>query len=176
MTIVELKKIASEVELKETDKHEIEHFGRLVVRGLPYVDKLQKRISDLVGDLVGEPVEPCYNFLSLYWEMGVCNVHMDAPFAKWTVDFCIEQSTTWPIHFSKVVPWPEDWEESGDDWKDTIRDDPANQFEPYEMQEGEALIFSGSSQWHYRNPIERKLDTNFCHLLFSTLFPRERLN
>jgi hypothetical protein len=40
MTIVELKKIASEVELKETDKHEIEHFGRLVVRGLPYVDKL----------------------------------------------------------------------------------------------------------------------------------------
>ena len=138
---------------------------------LPYVTELQHKITDLVGEQVGEAVEPCYNFLSLYKEMGVCHVHMDAPFAKWTVDYCIEQSAMWPIHFSKIVAWPEDWENPGDDWQDVIKNNPDNQFKPQEMDEGEALIFSGSSQWHYRNAIERQLDTNFCHLLFFHFIP-----
>jgi len=170
-TIEDLRTVIKEQDLKTVSKFEIEHFGRFVVRDIPYVSKLQQRITDLVSERVGEPVEPCYNFLSLYWELGVCDVHMDAPFAKWTVDFCIEQSTTWPIHFSKIVPWPEDWTDAGDDWQDTIKDDPANRFASYEMQEGEAIIFSGSSQWHYRNPIERKVNANFCHLLFFHFIP-----
>ena len=31
---------------------------------------------------------------------------MDAPDAKWTLDLCNEQSDAWPIHFSRIMPWP----------------------------------------------------------------------
>ncbi len=146
-------------------------FGRFVKWDLPYMTTLQEQIADQVSDLVGEQVEPCYNFLSLYKELGVCGVHMDAPFSKWTVDLCIQQSAQWPIHFSKIVPWPEEWTAPDKDWEDQVKSDPANAFESFAMQEGEALIFSGSSQWHYRNAIERLQDANFCHLLFFHYIP-----
>jgi hypothetical protein len=170
-TITELKRIMSTLEFDDKTKGELMNFGRFVEWDLPYVTNLQQQITDLVGEHVGEPVEPCYNFLSLYKELGVCQVHMDAPFAKWTVDLCIEQSAVWPIHFSQIVSWPEDWQCPGAAWQDEIKNDPANHFESFEMQEGEALIFSGSSQWHYRNAIERVQDSNFCHLLFFHYIP-----
>jgi len=170
-TLSELKELISHADVHRTPQHELRDFGRFVVHDLPYANALQKSITDMVGDLVGEPVEPRYNFLSMYWEMGVCGVHMDAPFAKWTVDFCIEQSSLWPIHFSKIVPWPEEGVNPNEDWQDAIKSDPANRFESYEMQPGEALIFSGSSQWHYRDPIERANAENFCNLLFFHFIP-----
>lgn len=167
----ELQRLISQLEHRDAPRDELLTFGRFVKWDLPYVTDLQHRVTDRVSELVGEAVEPSYNFLSLYKEMGVCHVHMDAPFAKWTVDYCIEQSAMWPIHFSQVVPWPEDWMNPGNDWQEAIKNDPANKFVSYEMNEGEALIFSGSSQWHYRNAIERTLETNFCHLLFLHFIP-----
>jgi hypothetical protein len=80
-------------------------------------------------------------------------MHLDAPSAKWTFDYCIEQSGSWPIHLSQVRPWPETWANDDPDWEATVRNDPDNQFSPIELQEGEAIIFSGSSQWHYRDRI-----------------------
>ena len=170
-TVSELKSLIKQVDVTRAPDYELRDFGRFVVHDMPFANVLQEKITDLVGELVGEPVEPCYNFLSLYWEMGVCKVHMDAPFAKWTVDYCIEQSSVWPIYFSKIVPWPEDWEYSGKDWQEAIRNDPRNQFEAQLMQEGEAIVFSGSSQWHYRDPIERVNKSNFCNLIFFHYIP-----
>ena len=169
--VSELKAITKKVDVTKAPDHELSDFGRFVVYDEPYADKLQDDMTGLVSELVGEQVEPCYNFLSLYWEMGVCGVHMDAPFAKWTLDYCIEQSDVWPIHFSKIVPWPESGIETGEGWQDKIKSDPENKFESYEMQEGEALIFSGCSQWHYREPIERRNQSNFCNLLFFHYIP-----
>ena len=170
-TVAELKQILGKLEFGDKTKGELMNFGRFVEWDLPYATTLQEQITDLVGEIVGEPVEPRYNFLSLYKELGVCQVHMDAPFAKWTVDFCIEQSDVWPIHFSKIVPWPEAWKSPGQDWQDQIKNDPGNKFESIAMREGEAVVFSGSSQWHYRNAIERAQDSNFCHLLFFHFIP-----
>jgi hypothetical protein len=170
-TIAQLKQISSKLEFGDKTKGELMNFGRFVEWNLPYATTLQEQITDLVSELVGEPVEPRYNFLSLYKELGVCQVHMDAPFSKWTVDFCIEQSDVWPIHFSKIIPWPEDWKSRGQDWQDEIKNDFGNEFESFEMREGEAVVFSGSSQWHYRNAIERAQDSNFCHLLFFHFIP-----
>jgi len=169
--VSELKAAIKEADVTGAPDYELRDFGRFVIHDLPLANDLQERITGLVGELVGEPVEPSYNFLSLYWEMGRCRVHMDAPIAKWTVDFCIEQSRSWPIYLSKVLPWPEGWEGDGEDWQGAIKDDPANQFESYTMQEGEAIVFSGSSQWHYRDPIERIDDTNFCNLIFFHFIP-----
>lgn len=123
-----------------------------------------------MSDLVGEPVEACYNFLSLYGSDGSCAIHMDAPSAKWTLDICIDQSKPWPIHFSELVPWPENWQAPvGGDWQEAIKS--SHQFESHAMQAGEAIAFAGSSQWHYRNPMENASDDDFCTLLFFHFIP-----
>ena len=153
------------------EKHEMLRFGRLIVHDAELCTELQARLTDRISDLVGECVEPCYNFLSLYNNLGVCAVHMDAPSAKWTFDYCIEQSSPWPIHLSQVRPWPEEWRHDGGDWNQAIRTDPANRFEPFTLHEGEAIVFGGSSQWHYRDRIAQRTATNFCHLVFFHYVP-----
>lgn len=158
------------------EKNEMLRFGRLIVHNAALCTELQAKLTVRMSDLVGEPVEPCYNFLSLYNNLGVCAVHMDAPSAKWTFDYCIEQSDPWPIHLSQVVPWPEDWRHDGDDWDRAIRDDPANHFEPFTLNEREAIVFGGSSQWHYRDRIQRMKPNNFCHLVFFHYVPTGTLH
>lgn len=80
---------------KET--HEIFRFGRTVLHNHELFNEHHRAITAQVGELVSEEVEPSYNFLSLYYNMGVCEVHMDAPEAKYTVDLLIEQTVDWPI-------------------------------------------------------------------------------
>jgi hypothetical protein len=64
---------------------------------------MQRELVARVSDLVGEEVEPSYNFLSLYTRMGIFEPHLDAPSAKWTLDICIDQSEPWPIYFSQIT-------------------------------------------------------------------------
>jgi hypothetical protein len=95
---------------------------------------------------------------------------MDAPQAKYTLDICIDQSQPWKIHFSKVVPWLE----AGigdDDWENLIKNDPTLAFESHALEPGEAILFSGSSQWHYRDPIQALGRNTFCDLLFFHYIP-----
>lgn len=133
--------------------------------------QLHAKVIDFVSEAVGEEVESSYNFLSLYNNFGVCAVHMDAPIAKWTLDVCIEQSEPWPIYFSQVRPWPEDFICETRDWEACIKNDPENQFTAYLLQEGEAIIFSGSSQWHYRERISKTQQQNYCYLIFFHFHP-----
>lgn len=160
--------------LKHTEKetHEIFKFGRLVIHNHPFFNQIQDELTDTVSSLVKEEVEASYNFLSLYYNLGVCGVHMDSPEAKYTVDICIEQSTDWKIYISQTKDWAEDFDYQGADWQKQILDDPENKFKPYSLKSGSGIIFSGSSQWHYRNPITAKSKQNFCHLIFFHFFPK----
>ena len=142
-----------------------------MIHNHPFFNQLQVELKDFVSQAVGEQVEASYNFLSLYNNFGVCAVHMDAPLAKWTLDVCIEQSHPWPIYFSQAQPWPEDFSCNMQDWELSIKQDPANQFTAYSLQEGEAIIFSGSSQWHYRERIPKQAQQNYCHLVFFHFYP-----
>lgn len=169
-TTIEIQDLITKLQQTELEKHEFFKFGRFVVHDLDYFDRLQAQLTPLVSDLVGELVEPSYNFLSLYNNLGVCKVHLDAPLAKYTLDVCIEQSHPWPIYFSQVQAWPEDFEDRTD-WEQAIETDPHNIFTAHELAAGEAVIFSGSSQWHYRKRIPRQLDNNFCHLIFFHFIP-----
>ena len=117
------------------EKNEMLRFGRLIVHDAELCTELQAKLTDRISELVGEEVEPCYNFLSLYNNLGICAVHMDAPSAKWTFDYCIEQSNPWPIHLSQVQPWPEDGRHDGGDWNQAIRTDPDNKFEAFTLRE-----------------------------------------
>ena len=148
---------------------EIDKFGRIVVHNHPFFTYLQKTVLPLVSELAGELVEPSYNFLSLYSKLGVCEPHMDAPDAKWTLDLCIEQSDAWPIHFSRIVPWPEQFAYQGEDWQTYLKQSSDLQFRSFSLEPNEAVLFSGSSQWHYRDSFP---GDGFCHLLFFHYIPK----
>jgi hypothetical protein len=154
------------------ERHEREDFGRLVVHNHPYFDELQESIVDVVSEAAGEAVEAGYNFLSLYDRLGVCPVHLDSPEAKWTLDLCIDQSVSWPIQVSQVVDWPEDFRHDGKDWQELIKQDPEHHFTSYCLEPGSAALFSGSSQWHYRDRQPEGSKDDFCHLGFFHFVPR----
>ena len=172
VTLAETRELIEVLQTDELEKQELFQFGRMVVHDHPYLNRLQKIFTDLVSEIAQEPVEPYYNFLSLYNNLGVCGVHMDAPYAKWTLDICIDQSESWPIYFSSVQPWPESFKHSGNDWETRIKDDPENNFSKYNLEIGEGVVFSGSSQWHYRNRILNERKNNYCHLAFFHFIPK----
>ncbi|MEM7602371.1 MAG: hypothetical protein AAF357_13260 [Verrucomicrobiota bacterium] len=171
--LIEARKVIESLQPTDLEKHEFFRMGRHVVHNHDFFTTLQRSLTDLVSDQAGEEVEPSYNFLSLYNNLGNCSIHMDSPQAKWTLDICIDQSDVWPIHFSKVLPWPEDMNQLGEDWAQQLKADSENQFAAYDLKPGEAVLFSGSSQWHYREPIAQpKEKGHFCHLAFLHYVPK----
>jgi len=154
------------------EHHEMERFGRLVVHDHDVFDQLQRTIVPLASELAGEAVEPSYNFLSLYRRLGVCQPHMDAPSAKWTLDLCVDQSDPWPIHVSQVVPWPDSNPFAGNDWHQRVKASKDLVFTSHSLKPGEAIWFSGSSQWHYRDSLAEVAADGFCNLLFFHFVPQ----
>ena len=150
--------------------HEGDSFGRSLIRRHPFFTRLQSSLTERVSELVGEPVVAAYNFLSLYGGKGRCDPHLDQPLSKWTLDICVEQSVEWPIHFSQVVDWPS---ESGQ-YQTTIeelRANPSLRFDSVVLKPNGGAIFSGSSQWHFRDPLDAR-DTDYCTLLFLHYLPK----
>lgn len=171
-TVARIRKIVREIPITAMETHEVKNFGRLVVHDHPYFSELQSKLVRLVSELAGEAVEPRYNFLSLYTRMGICEPHLDAPLAKWTLDYCIDQNDPWPIHFSQIVPWPEEPLYFEGDWKETIKSAKHLRFEPKVLMPNNAILFSGSSQWHYRNAMPVTSSSGHCDLLFFHFIPK----
>jgi hypothetical protein len=171
--VAQIKQAVLKLQPTQLELHEAQTFGRFVVHDHPYFTKLHQSIVDLVSEAAEEAVEAEYNFLSIYTGFGVCPLHMDAPRSKWTLDLCIDQSEPWPIHFSQVVPWPVDFRHEGDDWQVAIKRSPQYQFTSYRLQPGQAVVFSGSSQWHYREALPSTPGKqHFCQLLFFHFIPK----
>jgi hypothetical protein len=154
----------------QLEMHEARMFKRFVVHNHPEFTRLQSEILAAVGEAAGELLEPAYNFLSLYGPQGVCPLHMDSPQAKWTLDLCIRQHAPWEIHFSPVVPWPSTGSYSST-WEVELRESLRGQTRSFAPQPGEAILFSGSSQWHFRDPIPADDQQAFCDLLFFHFIP-----
>ena len=167
-----IKSLVGSLPPDKLELHEVSGFGRFVVHDQPVLGELQASLTDLVSEHVGEAVEPCYSFLSLYTKLGRCTVHMDAPSAKWTLDICIDQSEPWPLHVSQVVPWPEGFGYRGDDWSEHIRRDASHDFTSYTLEPGDALIFAGANQWHYRDSLTRAGGPGFSTMLFFHFIPK----
>jgi hypothetical protein len=173
-TLGEIRRVTASLRPTDLELHEARRFGRFVVHDHPFFTELQQRTVPWVSEVVGEPVEARYNFLSLYTSKGVCAVHMDAPEAKWTLDLCIDQAAPWPIHFSEVQPWPDSEAEawSNEGWENDIKKSRSLEFTSYTLEPGQAVIFSGSSQWHYRDPMPEASGRQFCTLLFFHFIPK----
>jgi hypothetical protein len=173
-TFAQIKCTTASLRPTDLELHEARQFGRFVVHDHPFFTKLQQQIVPWISELAGELVEAKYNFLSLYTTKGVCAMHMDAPEAKWTLDLCIDQGAPWPIYFSEVQPWPdsaaETWKNDG--WENDIKQSRSLEFTPYTLYPGQAVLFSGSSQWHYRDPLPGASGKQFCTLLFFHFIPK----
>lgn len=151
----------------ERNAEESWSFGRDLVRDHPCFTEIQAELLPLVCELTGLELVSSYNFLSLYKQAGKCDPHMDEPSAMFTLDYCIEQSVDWPIHFSEVVEWPS--VEDSQDWDPSdVTEDPNLSFQSYTLKPNQALLFTGSSQWHFREEIPQQ---GFCNLLFFHYFP-----
>lgn len=171
-SLTEIKKRISELKSAQLEKHESLSFGRLLVRNDPFFNDLQQNLIGLVSEQVKEEVEISYNFLSLYSNLGICPAHLDSPTAKWTLDICVDQSIEWPIYISQVKPWPDYDRYSGEDWQTKILEDPENKFQPYLLKPGDGIIFSGSSQYHYRKRIYTGRKNDYCNLIFFHFIPK----
>lgn len=155
--------------INAVDKQPAENaqFGRDVVWDYPFFLELQEQVRPRIEAILGIPLTSSYNFLSRYGAQGRCDLHMDHPDAMYTFDYCIEQDAVWPIYCSRVVEWPTvDVARRFD--PDAIIADPQFDFAEHLLRPNQALLFNGSSQWHYRRPKEAG---GFCHLLFFHYFP-----
>ena len=172
-TMAEIRRVVRSLRPSDLELHEARSFGRFVVHDHSYFTALHHRVVPIVSEAVGESVEPAYNFLSLYGNPGVCPPHMDSPEAKWTLDLCIDQSAPWPIHFSQVCPWPEPAPDvsHSDDWEEQIKGSRSLRFTSHTLEPGQAIVFSGSSQWHYRDAIPDGPGRKFAELLFFHFVP-----
>ena len=54
-------------------------------------------------------------------------------------------------------------------WSDHIKN--SHSFDSHSMAVGGAVIFGGSSQWHYRDPMPDVTRKDFCTLLFFHFVP-----
>ena len=172
MLLAHVRETILAIPKSQLEMHEMRSFGRFVVHDFPEFTALQHALVERVSDWAGEAVEPRYNFLSMYTRRGVCNPHLDAPFAKWTLDICIDQSEPWPIYFSDVVPWPEQPQAGNDVSPAAIKSRADLTFRSFALTPGDAIMFSGSSQWHYRDQLTSQKGSHFCDLLFLHYIPR----
>lgn len=159
----------------DLELHEAATFRRFIVHNHSFFTELQRKLIPLVSDATGESVEIGYNFLSLYGAQGICPIHMDSPESKWTLDLCIDQSAPWPIQFSRVQPWPKRRVEDTDS-KQTTASEIARStlpFDIYSLEPGQAILFSGSSQWHYRDLMPASSASGFCKLIFFHFIPAD---
>lgn len=169
--LLEMKRRISEIQMKTYEFHEFESFGRYVVHNDDFFNQLQERFKTEVTKQVGEELDTSYNFLSLYKSAGQCPPHMDAPLAKWTLDICIDQSQPWPIYFSDIQDWPQSslsYKVPG--WEKRLQ--TQLDFKEYRLEPGDAIIFSGSSQWHMRQKLKTADSNFFCHLIFFHYIPK----
>jgi len=163
-----IREIADTIPQHRLELHELEGFGRHVVHDHEWFVALQHEILPRVEEMAGRKLVPGYNFLSLYGGKGICGLHMDEPMSMYTLDYCIDQSGPWPIQFSNLVEWP--GRELMAAWTpDAVLGNPDIRFTPHSLAINEALLFTGSSQWHYRDAIP---PGGFCKLLFFHYYPQ----
>jgi hypothetical protein len=169
--LAEMRTIVRAIPKDAFEMHELRNFGRLVVHDWPDFNAMQAGLVDLVSELAGTRVECSYNFLSLYTHRGVCEPHLDAPAATWTLDVCIDQSAPWPIHFSRIIEWPDPGFDPGEDWQAVIKQDASLAFRSATLEPGDALLFTGPNQWHYRDPYADAGGKPSCDLVFFHFIP-----
>ena len=149
-------------------------FSRRCAHNVSIFQHLHNQLTDFASERFGEKVKPSYSFLSLYDNNGICPLHIDRDQCLYTIDYLIRQDRKepWPIYIgepmsdkdradlgSKNLMYPKDD-------KDIERIKAKQKFTTVEMQPNDAVLYSGTHQWHYRDRIPSgTADLAFFHFV-----------
>jgi hypothetical protein len=133
-------------------------FHRKQVHNHPLLKVLHDQMAVEASEYFGEALKPSYVFLSMYFEgQGACPLHVDRPQCYRTIDVCLNQRRVWPIHINHV-----------DAWDETKQDEIRANGKGYELEAGDAILYSGTDHPHWRIPMKdiEGQEDNFCDLAF----------
>lgn len=132
----------------DANEPEQNRFNRWMWHNLPLLKQLHHDPEFIakVFKVTGKKLKPSYVFLSMYGPEGVCPYHVDRPQCRITVDLCIDQDAVWPIYVDDVA---------------------------YNLKPGEALVYSGTDQPHYRKPMKDDSQATWCNLAFFHFVPTD---
>jgi hypothetical protein len=158
-----------------SDENETDNkFNRRYAHNPPYLVGIHRQLTDFASDLFGEKLKPSYVFLSIYNEQGICPLHIDRPQCYRTIDYLIDQDVDeeWPLHVGPIMSNAEREQilESGKAHPSTKKDiaaiKKATEFEPVILSPNDAVCYSGTHSWHYRDQIKgRSARLAFFHFV-----------
>lgn len=147
-------------------------FSRRYAHNPPYLVNIHRQLTEFASDLFGEKLKPSYVFLSLYNENGICPLHIDRPQCYRTIDYLIDEDVDqpWPIYIGPMMT-SEDRERilvdgiaHPEDKKAIKQIKKAHDFDECVLSPNDAVCYSGTHQWHYRNRIKgRSARLSFFH-------------
>ena len=136
-------------------------FSRRCAHNVSIFQHLHNQLTDFASEQFGEKVKPSYSFLSMYEDNGICPLHIDRDQCRYTIDYLIrqEQPEPWPIYIGEPMS-DKDRADLGStnlmyptDDKDIERIKAAGTFTKVELHPNDAVLYSGTHQWHYRDRI-----------------------
>jgi hypothetical protein len=128
-------------------------FHRKCLHDEAFFKKIHQDIfTPIVLKRTGENLKPSYSFISHYdSEESICPIHTDRPQCYLTLDVCLKQHMAWPLYVEN---------------KDLASQ---NSIE-FVLEPGDALIYYGSRQPHWRKKID---PGNFCFMAFFHFVPED---
>ena len=154
--------------------HDQGDFSRRYGHNIDIFHHLHNQLTDFASEQFGEKVKPSYSFLSLYDNNGICPLHIDRDQCRYTIDYLIQQDRPepWPIYIGQPISDKKRAQrvEAGTAHPETDEDIAqvkSNQkFTTVEMQPNDAVLYSGTHQWHYRDRIKSgTADLAFFHFV-----------
>lgn len=151
-----------------------EMFSRLMAQNVGMFQHLHNQLVDFASEQFGEKVKPSYSFLSLYDNDGICPLHIDRDQCRFTIDYLIRQDRKepWPIYIGELISDKERTEATEtrmahpETDEDIARVKAKQKFTTVEMQPNDAVLYSGTHQWHYRDRIPSgTADLAFFHFV-----------
>ena len=155
-------------------RHDGEIFSRLMAHNVGIFRHLHNQLTDFASEHFGEKLKPSYSFLSMYDDNGIFPLHIDRDQCRYTVDYLIRQDhpEPWPIYVSEPISDEERTAatESGsahpEDEYQIARIKRAHTFAKVELRPNDAVLYSGTHQWHYRDRIQSTAaDLAFFHFV-----------
>lgn len=148
-------------------------FSRSYAHNLKFLVETHRQLTDFACEVIGEKVKPSYAFLSIYNSKGKCPLHVDRPQCRWTIDYMIEQDVDepWPIWISEPLTEHERRRDTYEIETEAQAEQviATHHWASVTLEPNDAVIYSGTHQWHYRRPISGRS----CSLAFFHFVPED---
>lgn len=150
-------------------------FNRKYVHNVPYFNDIHRQLTPWACEQFGERVKPSYSYLSMYNDKGICPLHIDRPPCYRTIDYLVDCDVDelWPIYIGEPMTDEQrlviDKTTGGHpDTEELVAERKSQEnFTEVVLYPNDAVLYSGTHQWHYRNSINGR----FSSLVFFHFVP-----